>query len=75
MSDFEAWLELCDLYLLEMDYAKAAFCMEELLLAHPYNHLFYQKYAEVMHSHSILVLKSYLTLSHLSDQVYPGWDK
>lgn len=50
MSDFEAWLELCDLYLLEMDYAKAAFCMEELLLAYPYNHLFYQKYAEIKYT-------------------------
>jgi len=47
MSDFEAWMELCDLYLQEMDYGKAAFCMEELLLANPYSHLVHQKYAEV----------------------------
>ncbi|ESO10159.1 hypothetical protein HELRODRAFT_73211, partial [Helobdella robusta] len=50
MSDFEAWLEMCDLYLLEMDYAKAAFCMEELLLANPYNHLLHQKYAEIKYT-------------------------
>ena len=47
MSDSEAWLELCDLYLYEHDYAKAAFCMEELILANPHNHLFHQRYAEV----------------------------
>jgi len=43
----EAWLELCDLHLQELDYQRAAFCMEELLLSNPYNHLIHQKYAEV----------------------------
>ena len=47
MSDSEAWLELCDIYLHEHEYDKAAFCMEELLLCKPYNHLVHQKYAEV----------------------------
>jgi len=47
MSDSEAWLELCDMYLQEHEYDKAAFCMEELLLCKPYNHLVHQKYAEV----------------------------
>jgi len=47
MSDSEAWLELCDIYLQEHEYDKAAFCMEELLLCKPYNHLIHQKYAEV----------------------------
>jgi len=47
MSDSEAWLELCDVYLQEHEYDKAAFCMEELLLCKPYNHLVHQKYAEV----------------------------
>jgi len=47
MSDSEAWLELCDIYLQEHEYDKAAFCMEELLLCKPYNHLVHQKYAEV----------------------------
>jgi tetratricopeptide (TPR) repeat protein len=50
MSDFEGWMELCDLYLQEMDYAKAAFCMEELLLANPYSHLVHQKYAEIRYT-------------------------
>ena len=30
MSDQEAWMELCDLYILDQDYAKAAFCCEEV---------------------------------------------
>ena len=28
-------------------FSKAAFCMEELIISNPHNHLFYQKYAEV----------------------------
>ena len=43
MNDGEAWMELCDLYILEQDYAKAAFCCEELILQNPHNHLYYQK--------------------------------
>ena len=43
MADGEAWMELCDLYILEQDYAKAAFCCEELILQHPHNHLYYQR--------------------------------
>jgi len=50
MSDQEGWTELCDLYLLEQDYAKAAFCFEELLLYNPHNHLYHQKYAEIKYS-------------------------
>ena len=47
MSDYEAWLELSDLYLQEQDYGRAAFCLEELLLSNPHNHLYHQRYAEV----------------------------
>ncbi|THD18970.1 ER membrane protein complex subunit [Fasciola hepatica] len=47
MSDFEAWNELADLYLMEGDYKHAAFCMEEMLLSNPHNHLYCQRYAEV----------------------------
>ncbi len=36
-------MELCDLYILEQDYAKAAFCCEELLLHNPHNHIYFQK--------------------------------
>lgn len=50
MSDQEAWQELCDLYLQEQDYAKAAFCTEELILHNPHNHLIHQRYAEIKYT-------------------------
>ncbi|XP_067118789.1 ER membrane protein complex subunit 2-B-like [Centruroides vittatus] len=50
MSDHEGWMELCDLYLLEQDYSKAAFCMEELILSNPHNHLYHQRYAEIQYT-------------------------
>lgn len=50
MNDGEAWMELCELYVLEQDYTKAAFCCEELILQNPHNHLYYQKYAEIKYT-------------------------
>lgn len=50
MSDQEAWHELCDLYLQEQEYSKAAFCMEELILHNPHSHLIFQRYAEIKYS-------------------------
>ncbi|TGZ52208.1 ER membrane protein complex subunit 2 [Temnothorax longispinosus] len=50
MSDQEAWHELCDLYLQEQEYSKAAYCMEELILHNPHSHLIYQRYAEIKYS-------------------------
>jgi hypothetical protein len=47
MPDFEDWMELRDLYLSQLDYPKACYCMEELIMSKPHNHLFYQKFAEV----------------------------
>ena len=47
MTDYEAWNELCDLYLSLHDYANAAFCIEELIMSNPHNHLYHQKYADV----------------------------
>ena len=47
MTDFEGWMELCDLYLSQLDYSKACYCMEELIMSNPHNHLFYQEFAEV----------------------------
>jgi len=49
-TDQEAWLELCDAYLNELEYGKAAFCVEELILAHPYNHVYHQKYADIRYT-------------------------
>jgi len=50
MSDYEAWLELSDLYLEEQDYGRAAFCLEELILSNPHNHLYHQRYAEIKYT-------------------------
>ena len=46
-ADHEAWLELCDAYLNEMEYSKACFCLEELILLNPHNHVYHQRYADV----------------------------
>jgi len=50
MTDYESWTELADLYLAQHDYSSAAFCVEELLMSNPHNHLFHQKYAEIRYS-------------------------
>lgn len=50
MSDQEGWHELCNLFLSEGDYAKAAFCMEELILHNPHNHLYHQRLGEIRYT-------------------------
>lgn len=50
MSDGEAWQELADFYIKEGDYGKAAYCMEELILQNPHNHLYYTRYAEIKYT-------------------------
>ena len=50
MSDGEACMELCELYILQQDYLKAGFCCEELILQNPHNHLYYQKFAEIKYT-------------------------
>lgn len=50
MSDQEAWHELCNLYLAEAEFSKAAFCMEELLLHNPHSHLYHQRLAEIRYT-------------------------
>ncbi|XP_002130572.2 ER membrane protein complex subunit 2-like [Ciona intestinalis] len=50
MADHDAWLELAELYIKYNDYDKAAFCMEELLLSNPFNHLYHQRYAEIKYT-------------------------
>ena len=49
-TDQEGWSELCDLYLSEHEYSKAAFCAEELLLINPHNHLNHERYASICYS-------------------------
>lgn len=50
MNDHEAWKELCELYMLEQDYSKAIFCMEELLLSHPLSHIYHTRLAEMYYT-------------------------
>lgn len=50
MSDQEAWIELTELYISQQDHKKAKFCMEELILVNPHNHLFHQRYAEILYT-------------------------
>ena len=47
MGDQEAWMELCEIYIRQQEFSRAAFCMEELMLCHPHNHLYHQRYAEI----------------------------
>ncbi|KAF8928864.1 hypothetical protein EDD21DRAFT_19634 [Dissophora ornata] len=49
-TDFEGWLQLADLYLEELMYSQAAFCMEEVIMLQPQNHIFHLKYAEILYS-------------------------
>lgn len=50
MADTEAWQELSELYVTEQDFSKAAFCIEELILHHPHNHLLHQRYADIRYT-------------------------
>ena len=50
MSDQEAWTELTELYISQQEHKKAKFCMEELILVNPHNHLFHQRYAEILYT-------------------------
>ena len=50
MTDTHAWYELAEMYIAEMNYAKAAFCFEEILIQKPTNHLYNIKYAELLYS-------------------------
>lgn len=50
MNDHEAWIQLSELYIIEQDYSKAAFCMEELILSNPHNHLYHERYAEIQYT-------------------------
>lgn len=65
MNDTEAWSELGDLYVQEQEYAKAAFCVEELILSNPHNYVYYLKYAEIQYTigttESIELAKTYFS--------------
>lgn len=55
MADQEAWMELCDLYISQQEWNKAAFCVEELMLHSPFNHLYLQRYAEIKYTQVVLL--------------------
>ncbi|XP_017461395.1 PREDICTED: ER membrane protein complex subunit 2-like [Rhagoletis zephyria] len=50
LNDHEAWIQLAGLYIREQEYVRAAFCLEELILTSPHNHLYHEKYAEVQYT-------------------------
>ncbi|XP_075868782.1 ER membrane protein complex subunit 2 isoform X3 [Nelusetta ayraudi] len=50
VGDQEAWHELSELYINEHDYGKAAFCLEELMMTNPHNHLYCEQYGEVKYT-------------------------
>ena len=50
MGDQEAWTELAELYISQQEHKKAKFCMEELILVNPHNHLYNQRYAEILYT-------------------------
>lgn len=50
MNDHEAWIQLAELYIQEQEYSKAAFCVEELILSNPHNHLYHERYAEIQYT-------------------------
>ncbi|XP_070533693.1 ER membrane protein complex subunit 2-like [Ptychodera flava] len=56
MTDHEAWMELTDLYIAEQEYSKAAFCLEELILSNPHNHLYHQRFAEIKYTQGDMAL-------------------
>lgn len=49
-EDYEAWLELSDIYMSKGNYSKALFCIEEVLSANPKNYLLNLRYAEILYS-------------------------
>lgn len=50
VNDTEAWLQLSELFLQESDYARAAFCFEELLLTNPNNATYLCRIADIRYS-------------------------
>lgn len=58
MVDQEGWQELSNLYLLEGEYAKSAYCMEEMILHNSQNHMYHQRHADIRYTQ---VLNNILT--------------
>jgi len=56
MVDQEGWQELSNLYLLEGEYAKSAYCMEEMILHNSQNHLYHQRHADIRYTQVLQLL-------------------
>ncbi|KAJ1971081.1 tetratricopeptide repeat domain-containing protein, partial [Dimargaris verticillata] len=55
-TDQQGWLELCELYLADNRHGEAGYCLEELILLQPVNHIYHLKYAELqytMHNYGV----------------------
>lgn len=50
MDDVEVWNELAELYITTLNYNKAIFCLEEVLLHFPNNYLVYIKIGDLLNS-------------------------
>lgn len=50
MADTQAWLELAEMYSAKMNFQKASFCFEEVLVQQPSNYIYNLKYAEFLYS-------------------------
>ena len=49
MADTQIWFELSQIYLAHMNYKKAAYCFEEILVQKPTNYLYNLKYGEILY--------------------------
>uniref|UniRef100_A0A1I7XUX4 ER membrane protein complex subunit 2 n=1 Tax=Heterorhabditis bacteriophora TaxID=37862 RepID=A0A1I7XUX4_HETBA len=50
LNDSEAWIQLSDLFLAEGDFAKAAHCLEECVLAAPLNTLYLRRLGDIRYT-------------------------
>ncbi|KAG9290930.1 hypothetical protein G9A89_011080 [Geosiphon pyriformis] len=73
-NDTEAWLELSALYLQQHLYQQARFCLEEVILLQPQNHLYHLKYAEILYTSDniALALREFCRVVELCDDYLRG---
>ena len=69
-NDEEAWLELCDMYLSKQNFAKAQYCMEELITANPQNYQHNIKIAEIIYSSAVASGNNQMSQLELSRKYY-----
>jgi len=50
MSDTKIWFDLCQIYTSHMNYKKAIYCFEEILVQKPSNYLYNLRYGELLYS-------------------------